>query len=179
MGVPPHLPDRQVLPGGWVGGPEHHVHPRVESHPVPPYNLHSRVGPQVPASSSVAVQQNSQLLLPFSRIFWYSTIICPFSETWRLRLSLPACSPRLHQPLSPPNHPLAHNSPCHELGQVLVAFDLFGLSLAPFPWASACCDEWRCTVWSKLATICIGLNKRRLYKHAKRDCSVCLMIDCC
>merc|ERR1712130_471465 len=78
MGVPPHLPDRQVLPGGWVGGPGHHVHPRVASHPVPPYNLHPGVGPQVPASSSVAVQQTSQLLLPFSRIFWYSTIICPF-----------------------------------------------------------------------------------------------------
>ena len=131
--VPPHHPDRQVLPGGCcVGGPEKHVHPRVAPAPVPPHNLHPGDGPQVPASSSVAVQQTIQLLLPFSRIFRHSTIICPFSETWRLRLSLPACSPRLLQPLSPPNHPLAQNSPCHELGQVLVAFDLFGLLTGSF-----------------------------------------------
>merc|ERR1712037_1036632 len=46
MGVPPHHPDRQVLPGGWVGGPEQHVHPRVAPAPVPPHNLHPGDGPQ-------------------------------------------------------------------------------------------------------------------------------------
>merc|ERR1712018_1047908 len=44
----------------WVGGPEHHVHPRVESHPVPPYNLHSRVGPQ----RNLAAEVESSCLLP-------------------------------------------------------------------------------------------------------------------
>ena len=130
--VPPHHPDRQVLPGGWVGGPEQYVHPRVAPAPVPPHDHHPGDGSQVLASSSVAMQQTSQLLLPFSRIFRHSTIICPFSETWQLRLSLPACSPRLLQPLPPPHHPLAHNSPNHELGQVLVAFDLFGLLAGSF-----------------------------------------------
>jgi len=61
-----------------------------------------------------------------------SILVTDHSETWRLRLSLPACSPRLLQPLPPPNHPLAHNSPCHELGQVLVTFNLFGLLAGSF-----------------------------------------------
>ena len=57
---------------------------------------------------------------------------CSFSESWRLWMSIPACSPRLFQPLPLPRRPLAQNSPCHELCHVQIAFDLFDLRVGCF-----------------------------------------------
>ena len=50
-------------------------------------------------------------------------------------MSIPACSPRLFQPLPLPRRPLAQNSPCHELCHVQIAFDLFDLRVGCFSFA--------------------------------------------
>lgn len=52
---------------------------------------------------------------------------CPFSDSWRLTLRLPACSPRLVLPL-PPLHPLlAHTRPQRPLHHLHLTISVFGL----------------------------------------------------
>merc|ERR1712156_1151617 len=60
-----------------------------------------------------------------------SIVVTNQSESWRLWMSIPACSPRLFQPLPLPRRPLAQNSPCH----VQIAFDLFDLRVGCFSFA--------------------------------------------
>merc|ERR1711963_736910 len=108
MGSAPHHPHRQGLLAGLVGG-------------------------GLAFSPTMCIH-----LWRLVQIHHYTSIVVTNqSESWRLWMSIPACSPRLFQPLPLPRRPLAQNSPCHELCHVQIAFDLFDLRVGCFSLAAA------------------------------------------
>ena len=174
---PPSPPGSPCWVGG--GGPglfPNHVYSLVAPSSDSPLHLDRGNQPKVTASFFAAVQPYSQTFLPFTRISKIFSInvlsASPGGCGWAF---LPAPLVSFN-----PFHSLADRSPrilpAMSFAMCRLPSTSLTCALAAFPWLSAYFDKWICSsVLSKLATICISLDLRRL-KHALRDWIEYLMI---